>query len=177
MFDIDQFVADCKQAATDPHPCQPIREVLERALTRPQEVADALPASRAEIVPLYLSEELSVLKVVWGPRMRFHPHNHLMWVAIGLYGGQEHNTFYRRGEGGIEITGDRALRTGDVAVLKPDVIHAVRNPEPRLTGAIHIYGGNITNRPGRREWLDPGLTEVDYDFERARRAFAEAQGG
>ena len=37
--------------------------------------------------------------VVWAPGMRIRPHDHLMWAAIGLYAGQEDNTFYRRADG------------------------------------------------------------------------------
>ncbi|HKE18790.1 MAG TPA: hypothetical protein VKB80_28135 [Kofleriaceae bacterium] len=177
MFDIDQFVSDCREAATDPDPRGAIREVLERAVHRPEAMQRALPATRAEIAPLYMSEELSVLRVVWAPGMSFRPHNHQMWAAIGLYGGQERNTFYRRTPGGIEVAGERALRTGEVAVLGSEAIHAVRNPEPSFTGAIHIYGGDIIHRAGRHEWEEPALVEVDYDFEHVRRVFEQASAG
>jgi predicted metal-dependent enzyme (double-stranded beta helix superfamily) len=174
VFDIDQFVSDCREAVTDSDPRGAIRELLERAVSQPEEIARALPATRAEIVQLHTSEELSVLKVVWAPGMSFRPHNHQMWAAIALYGGQERNSFYRRSAGGIEMAGGRALRTGDVALLGSDVIHAVHNPERYFTGAIHIYGGDITRRPGRHEWEEPALVEVDYDFEHVRRLFEEA---
>ena len=127
------------------------------------------------MVPLYASEQLSVLKVVWSPGMRFRPHNHLMWAAIGLYGGQEDNAFYRRTGDGIAPSGGRTLRTGDVALLGDDTIHAVENPRQTFTGAIHVYGGDITTRPGRSEWDDDSGREVDYDFQRTRNYFASFQ--
>jgi predicted metal-dependent enzyme (double-stranded beta helix superfamily) len=175
VFDIDQFISDCRAAAADPEPRHAIRELLERAVRRPEAVQRALPPARAEIAPLHVSDELTVLKVVWAPGMRFRPHDHRMWAAIALYAGRERNTFYRRTEGGsIAVSGERTLRTGEVAVLGAEAIHAVTNPESCFTGAIHVYGGDITRRPGRREWEEPSLREVDYDFERAMRVFEQA---
>lgn len=174
MFDIDEFVSDCTMALRDDQPRLAVKEVLERALRQPEQVARALPATRAEIVPLHTSSELSVLKVVWAPGMAFRPHNHLMWAAIGLYGGQEDNTFYRRSGAGIVTSGGRELRTSDVALLGGDTIHAVTNPRQAFTGAIHIYGGDITRRPGRSEWDEATAEEVSYDFERVKRYFEAA---
>jgi predicted metal-dependent enzyme (double-stranded beta helix superfamily) len=171
MFDIDQFIADCRSAVTDTEPRGAIKEVLERAVVRPHLIADALPATRASVTPVYAGEDVSVLHVVWAPGMRFRPHNHLMWAAIGLYGGQEDNTFYRRVGSGIAVAGGRELRERDVALLGDDTIHAVVNPRRTFTGAIHVYGGNITARPGRSEWDDETGDEVPYDFERTRRHF------
>jgi predicted metal-dependent enzyme (double-stranded beta helix superfamily) len=171
MFDVDAFVSECIGAAADGEPRLAVKEVLARALREPDDLARALPATRGELVPLYASAQLTVLKVVWAPSMRFRPHNHLMWAAIGLYGGQEDNTFYRRSGGGIVESGGRELRTGDVALLGDGAIHAVENPRRTFTGAIHVYGGDITTRPGRSEWDEDAGREVEYDFERTRRYF------
>ena len=174
MFDIDAFVSDCTMALRDGQPRLAVKEVLERAVRQPEQVARALPVTRAEIVPLYTSSELSVLKVVWAPGMTFRPHNHLMWAVIGLYGGQEDNTFYRRSGTGIVASGGRELRTGDAALLGDDTIHSVANPRQAFTGAIHIYGGDITRRPGRSEWDEATAEEVSYDFERVKHQFEAA---
>jgi predicted metal-dependent enzyme (double-stranded beta helix superfamily) len=171
MFEIDEFLSDCIRAMEDTEPRLAVKEVLQRAVRHPEQVSRALPATRAELVPLHASERLSVLKVVWAPGMRFRPHNHLMWAAIGLYGGQEDNTFYRRSGEGIIESGGRELLAGDVALLGDDTIHAVANPRQVFTGAIHVYGGDITARPGRSEWDDDSGQELDYDFERTRRYF------
>lgn len=105
--------------------------------------------------------------------MSFRPHNHLMWAAIGVYGGQEDNTFYRRAGDSISMSEGKQLRTGEVTLLGDDTIHAVTNPLGRFTGAIHVYGGDITQRPGRSEWDEDTLDEIDYDFERVRRYFED----
>jgi predicted metal-dependent enzyme (double-stranded beta helix superfamily) len=46
----------------------------------------------------------------------------------------------------------------------------VTNPIPRLTGAIHVYGGNFFNTP-RSEWDAETLTEQPYDVEKNMRLF------
>jgi predicted metal-dependent enzyme (double-stranded beta helix superfamily) len=175
MFDVDQFVTDCIEAVAETEPRLAIKDVLERAMQHPEWIAKVLPATKSEVVPLYTSENLSVVKAVWAPGMRFRPHNHLMWAAIGLYGGQENNTFYRRVADSIVVSGGRELRDGDVALLGDDTIHEVHNPRHAFTGAIHVYGGDITTRPGRSEWDQDSGQEVAYDFERTRRYFEAYQ--
>jgi len=174
MFDIDELVGECVRAIADPQPRLAIKEVLERAMTRPDAVAAALPGERAEVIPLHASPELSILKVVWAPGMSVRPHNHLMWAAIGLYGGQEDNAFYRRDGGTITRSGGREILPGDVVLLGDDTIHGVTNPLPRYTGAIHVYGGDLTTVSGRSEWEEGTLDEVPYDFDRTRQYFDEA---
>jgi predicted metal-dependent enzyme (double-stranded beta helix superfamily) len=177
MFDIDELIEQCQQAIRETDPRLAVHDVLERAVSRPDDVAAALPATSAEIQPLYVADDLTVLKVVWAPGMQIWPHNHLMWADIALYGGQEDNSFFRRTPGGIEAAGGRQLCTSDVAALGPETIHAVANPRRTFTGAIHVYGGDITSRPGRSEWDLDTLDEMPYDFERAKQIFAEANAG
>jgi len=166
------FVADCIQAIGEPEPRLAIKDVLERALSTlgPER---ALPATRAELVPLHVSDDLTILNVVWAPGMSFRPHNHLMWAAIGLYGGQEDNTFYRRTGHGLIESGGRQLTTGDVALLGDDTIHAVANPRATSIGVLHVYGGNITSRPRRCELDQQAGAEIHYHFDRTRRYFEE----
>jgi predicted metal-dependent enzyme (double-stranded beta helix superfamily) len=174
VFDIDEFIASCRVAVTESEPRLAIKEVLEQALEHPDDIARALPPTRAEIVPLHVEPDLTVLKVVWAPGMFFRPHDHLMWAAIGLYGGQEDNSFFRRSADGLTPSGGKELRTRDIALLGDDTIHAVRNPLRSLTGAIHIYGGDLPGRADRSEWDETTYDRVPYDFERTVRYFEEA---
>jgi predicted metal-dependent enzyme (double-stranded beta helix superfamily) len=176
MFAVDDFVADCRAAVAQTDAIRAIKEVLERAMSDPAAVANALPPNRAEIVPLHVSLELTVLKVVWAPGMSFPPHNHLMWAALGLYAGQEDNAFYRREHGAIHESGGRQIRAREVALLGPDTIHAVTNPLQSFTGAIHVYGGDLRHTAGRSEWTEQSLDEIAYDFERTMRYFEAANG-
>jgi predicted metal-dependent enzyme (double-stranded beta helix superfamily) len=169
MFDIDKLIEDCIRAAKDGDGILAVRDVLERAVRDPSLVS-ALPAAHAEVVPLHSSDEVTVLKVVWAPGMTFPAHDHRMWAAIGVYGGEETNTFYRRTPGGLTQTGGQQLRAKDVLLLGDDAIHTVSNPTDRFTGAIHVYGGPFLATP-RSEWDPDTREERPYDLQAALRYF------
>jgi predicted metal-dependent enzyme (double-stranded beta helix superfamily) len=173
VLDIDEFLSDCMSALSETEPRTAVKQLLERTVSDPEGVARALPPERAELVPLHASDEMTVLKVIWAPGMVIPPHNHLMWAAIGLYGGQEDNTFYRRSGAQVQESGGKELRTGEVALLGDDVIHSVANPLSVFTGAIHVYGGNLTARTDRSEWDMETLEEMPADFARTQRYFEE----
>ncbi len=173
MFDLDSFVADCLVARRDAEPRRAIRDVLARAVSDGGSVAEALPPERAELVRLYVSEELTILKVVWAPGMILGPHDHRMWAAIGIYTGGEDNTFFRRDGATVVDAGGRSLRPGDVCMLGDDVVHAVMNPTDQYAGAIHIYGGDFFSTP-RSEWRGTPPLEEPYDVQRALGYFEAA---
>jgi predicted metal-dependent enzyme (double-stranded beta helix superfamily) len=176
MFDVDQLVADCQDAAAETEPRRAVREVLQRAVARGDEVAAALQPGEGGLQLLYVSPELTVLHVVWAPGMRLYPHDHRMWAAIGIYAGQEDNTFYRRSgpeRHHLTESGGKELVTGDVLMLGDDTIHAVTNPLRQLTGAIHVYGGDFVNQP-RSQWGPGSLEERPYDMAEVNRQFADA---
>jgi predicted metal-dependent enzyme (double-stranded beta helix superfamily) len=166
MFDLDTFLSDCVAARAEPEPLLAIKATLERALTHPGEVADALPPDRAELVRLYASPDLTVLKVVWAPGMSIWPHDHRMWASIGIYTGGEENAFFRRTADGLTESGGKSLRPGDVCLLGDDTIHAVTNPTTEHAGAIHIYGGDFFSVP-RSEWDPETREERAFDLEGA----------
>lgn len=172
MFDVDELVGDLRSAAVEPEPRLAVRDVLDRALARGDDVQAALPADRAELTALHHSPELTVLKVVWAPGMSIQPHDHRMWAAIAIYGGEEDNAFYRREGGRAVPTGGKVLRTGDVTLLGDDVIHSVVNPLATLTGAIHVYGGDFFSRP-RSDWDAETLEELPEPVD-SRTVFEEA---
>jgi predicted metal-dependent enzyme (double-stranded beta helix superfamily) len=173
MFAIDELVADCQAALVEEHPALAVRDVLKRALDRPGDVADAFGAKEGGLNFVHLSPELTVLHVTWAPGMQLYPHNHEMWAVIGIYGGQEDNTFYRRDGNTLVQSGGKSLREKDILVLGDDAIHAVANPMERLTGAIHVYGGDFVNEP-RRQWPPEAMQEEAFDMDRLRQQFAQA---
>ena len=91
MFDVEELVAACQDAIGETEPLLAVRDVLERAVADQSAIAEALPPERGELVPLHVSDELTVLKVVWAPGMVLGPHDHRMWAAIGVYSGGEDN--------------------------------------------------------------------------------------
>jgi predicted metal-dependent enzyme (double-stranded beta helix superfamily) len=176
-FDRDQFVADCRAALAEGTPEKAMREVVQRAVAEPAAVLRGLGEPKeAGIQPLYRSAELTVLNVIWAPHMTLLPHDHRMWAVIGIYTGREDNIFWRRvpSDGGkIEAAGARALGERDAFPLGQNIIHSVTNPIPRLTGAIHVYGGEFFTTP-RSEWDPESLLERPFSVERTLRTFEEA---
>jgi predicted metal-dependent enzyme (double-stranded beta helix superfamily) len=177
MFDLERFISECRAAlAADPSH-KSVREAVARAVAEPAPVLKVLgEPERAEIQKLYHASDLTILNVIWGPTMTVAPHDHRMWAVIGIYTGREDNIFWRRlpeGNGRVEAVGAKALCAGDAEPLGPRVIHSVTNPIPRLTGAIHVYGGDFFAAE-RSEWDSASLIEGRYDAERMMRRFAEA---
>ena len=175
MFDLERFVADCQAAHAEDRSHKAVREVLARAVQDPRSVLKGLgEPKRAQVEALYRSASLTVLNVVWAPRMTIYPHNHRMWAVIGIYTGREDNIFWRRLPGGtVEAAGAQSLCERDAAPLGPEIIHSVTNPIARLTGAIHVYGGDFFATE-RSEWDPETLNEQPYDPAKTLRYFEEA---
>jgi predicted metal-dependent enzyme (double-stranded beta helix superfamily) len=178
MFDLKRFLAECEMAVQENDRHVAVKEIVARAVSDPVAVLKALgEPSGGGIQALHHSSALTVLNVVWPPKMTIMPHNHTMWAVIGVYTGREDNIFWRRLDGGdgrrIEAAGAKALSEKDAAPLGRDIIHSVTNPIPRLTGAIHVYGGDFFAAE-RSEWDPETLREQRFDVERARRLFAES---
>ena len=132
---------------------------------------------RAGIKEIYRSPDLSILNVVWAPRMMVMPHNHHMWAVIGVYGGREDNIFWRRiaeaGENQLEAAGARSIAVREAQPLGDDIIHSVANPTSKFTAAIHVYGGDFF-AAHRSEWDPDTLSDILSDGNRARQIFEEA---
>jgi predicted metal-dependent enzyme (double-stranded beta helix superfamily) len=73
----------------------------------------------------------------------------------------------------VEASGAKALCEKETLPLGHEIIHSVTNPIPRLTGAIHVYGGNFFAVP-RSEWDAETLLEYPWDREKMQRRFDEA---
>jgi predicted metal-dependent enzyme (double-stranded beta helix superfamily) len=176
MFDLDTFIADCRAAVDAGSPHQTVLELMRRAMADPDAVLAELGAPEVPgVTPLYQSPDLTILNLAWKPMMTVPPHNHEMWAVIGIYGGREDNIFWRRlkdhPDGLIEAAGAKALATGDVCPMGADIIHSVTNPIPKLTGALHVYGGDFFEAE-RSEWEAERLVERPLDIEALRARFS-----
>jgi predicted metal-dependent enzyme (double-stranded beta helix superfamily) len=175
MFDKDQFIADCRAALKSDQPAHAVRELLARAVADPAPVIKALGEPKAGgIDPLHRSPDLTIVNVLWPADMIIMPHDHAMWAAIGIYGGREDNILWRRlpagADGRIEAAGAVALSTGDAHAFGADVIHSVVNPIQRVTGAIHVYGGDLYGVQ-RSEWDPESLREKPLDLRKTLQMF------
>ncbi len=175
MFETEAFVAACRSASQQEAGPRAVREVVAQAVRDPGSVLRALgEPTRAGVNVLYCGDDITILNLAWGADMHVSPHDHRTWAVIGIYTGREDNIFWRRRpDGHVEAAGARSLATGDAFPMGHDIIHSVLNPLPRLTGAIHIYGGDFLHAP-RSSWDAETLTEGPYDTERLGEAFEEA---
>lgn len=109
-MDLDTFVADCVTANNGSGAQMAIKEVLERYVSNPTQVLKDLgEPTKAGIIPIHRSADLTIFNAVWTPQMNLMPHNHLMWANIGIYTGREDNIIWKYTDDGIEAYGAEAL--------------------------------------------------------------------
>jgi predicted metal-dependent enzyme (double-stranded beta helix superfamily) len=170
VLDLDRLVEACLAADGATH--LGAQEVMQRAFADPAAIMRAVGEPTGPgLIPIHNSPQLTIVNVIWKPGAIIRPHDHRTWAVIGVYTGREDNIFWRRRGEVIEAAGARNLGAGDVTPLGPDLIHSVVNPLDRLTGAIHVYGGDFF-RMERSEWDPEALTEAPYDMEKTRALFA-----
>lgn len=174
-LDVDDIVARCQAAILETTPPLAVRDVLDELVREPMALEAAVgEVQGGGITRLHVSDDLTVLRVAWTPGMEINPHDHRTWAVIGIYGGQEDNTFYRRTPNGLQQSGGKELPAGDVLVLGDDAVHSVANHRREYAVALHVYGGDFF-APGRSEWDWETLTERPRDVDGTLRLFAEAE--
>ncbi len=167
MFDKETFVTGCRRALESDDPQAAVAALMEKALADTAAVAAALNREDAPMVDfLHRDATLTVANMRTAPGSVSPVHNHCMWAVIGMYAGQEDNHLYQRGDDGIDETELKSLRPGDIFLMNPTLIHAIENPLPELNGALHVYGGDLQERPGRSLWDPATMDEVPYQFEK-----------
>ena len=171
MFDVDQFIADLR-ATLGERSRKAMKEVVQRAVSDSAAVVRTLgEPEKAGVKVLHKSPDLVVLTLAWSPL----PHNHRMSAVIGMYGGREDNTFWRRTRDGskfaIEPASGEALGTGDVALLGPDIVHSVVNPLAKISAAIHVYDGPFLTIE-RSMWDAETLQEAPFDINAVAKGMA-----
>src|SRR3954451_6847890 len=174
MLEVAEIVDRCRSAITETTPPLAVRDVVEELIRDPGALGAAVgPVTEGGIEVLHRADDLTVLHIAWTPGMVLNPHEHGMFAVVGMYGGQEDNSYYRRAPHGLEATGGRSLVTGDVLVLGDDAIHAVANPRREYAVALHVYGGDFFDAQ-RSERDDETSEERPRDIEGTLRRFAAA---
>ena len=167
MFDVDQFITDLR-ATLGERSRKAMKEVVARVVSDPAAVVRTLGApDKAGVRVLHKSPELTVISLAWTPMQVTLPHDHRMSAVIGMYGGREDNTFWRRSRDGarfaIEPAGGESLGTGDVTLLGADIVHSVVNPLGKISAAIHVYDGPFLTAQ-RSMWDAETLQEQPFDI-------------
>jgi predicted metal-dependent enzyme (double-stranded beta helix superfamily) len=167
MFALPCFIAACQTALRESEPVVAVRALMAEALQNPAALEAAVgvtalaDSTSAQYDFLHQDAGLTVLHVTMPGRLVSPPHNHLAWVVIGMYRGQELNVFYRREGSRIVEQGRRTLVAPEVMALAPDVIHGIANPLGEISRALHVYGGALSN-PARSLWNPFTLEEQPF---------------
>jgi predicted metal-dependent enzyme (double-stranded beta helix superfamily) len=139
MYTLNNLLDELRQAVAV-NDLNAIAEVVQRAIHEKPLVPQAdAPQS------LHSEPGLTILHTVVNPGFASPPHDHRTWAVIGVYDGQEDNTFYRLIDGSrrIEQVGGRSVRPGEVLTLGIDAIHKIANSGSGKLIALHVYGKNI----------------------------------
>jgi predicted metal-dependent enzyme (double-stranded beta helix superfamily) len=160
--DLDQLVGDCSAALREDRPQAALREVLQRAVSRPSDLLDALPAPRQQSIAVHVDDDLTILQIVNEPGFTLYPHDHGMWSACAFYAGREHNTFWRRTADGLVKANGKEYGEGDVMLMGADAVHSITNPLRTNNAALHVFPGNLFTTP-HLQWDSDTLQEQPFD--------------
>ncbi len=139
MYTLDNLLGELRHAVAI-NDLTAVAEIVRRAIHKKPLVSQTdAPQS------LHSEPGLTVLHTVVNPGFVSPPHDHRTWAVIGVYDGEENNTFYRliAGSRRIEQIGGRNVRPGEVLTLGLDAIHKIANPGSNKLIALHVYGKNI----------------------------------
>ena len=155
---VREFVAGVREtiarAGSPEEACELLRPGFAELLADP----DWLPAEYQVDAPesgmgggigqwlLYHAEDgsLSLFSLVVPSGSQTPIHDHLAWGLVGLYRGTQDEEVYARGDNGLELVQQRALRPGDFYVLIPprDDIHRVRTTSAETSVSIHLLAND-----------------------------------
>lgn len=90
-FDIDEFIASSGQPLKDSRPALAVRELVERAVSRPAGIDAALGRAKSwRMRTIYSSDDPTILGLVRPPRVVRFPHDHGMRAADGSHDPSPH---------------------------------------------------------------------------------------
>jgi predicted metal-dependent enzyme (double-stranded beta helix superfamily) len=163
MFDLQDFIDRCQRLVRSREPAKQVLGLMRNAVKEPEPMKKAIaPAARLSDAYLFRSEDLLVLNATVPPHFVSPAHDHRIWAVIGIYEGQENNTFYRRSSTELEEVGRREVLCRDAVLLGPEVIHAIANPLRSATLGLHVYGGDLSAIE-RSMWHPYTGEELPYD--------------
>ena len=165
MFDPELFIAECQAALSTNDPQQVVLRLVRKAMTDIEGVKKALGVGEGALFqPLFRSPELTIANMCAAPGSTSPIHNHCMWGVIGVYQGQEDNNLYERNGDELNKVETRSLKAGESWAMPVNLIHAINNPKGHYNAALHIYGGDLVELPGRSLWNPESDVEEAYDI-------------
>ena len=129
-------------------------------------VRDRLEVTPIHELMLHVDDDVTVFRVALDPYLTSIPRDHGIWAFVGIYRGEESNTFYQRSPNGtLQKEAERSLRAGEVLSMRPGTIHAIANPLSSTTIGLHVYLGNLGAQK-RSTWLPTTLAEEPFHVNR-----------
>jgi predicted metal-dependent enzyme (double-stranded beta helix superfamily) len=158
MHTLEDLVTELKESICSSD-FNAVQEAVRHAIAQKPFAADA---GKTQI--LHDEPGLTIVHVAVTAGFASPPHDHRTWAVIGVYDGQEDNTFYRLVDNtrSIEQAGGRSLQERDVLMLGQNGIHKIANPRGETLVALHVYGKNIF-KIERSAW-DP-VTGIERPFD------------
>lgn len=178
MISPEQLVQRCRAALAAPVPERAVEAILAELIAGdPAAVRHSLAgddgapgAHGLGMRVLVDSPELTIFHASLPPGFVNAPHEHRTWAVVAVYEGEEHNVFYARRGTSIEPVAELHATAPRVVVMDENAIHAIENPLPRPSYALHAHGGAHFHIP-RSMWHPETLAEQARD-ERQFRAWA-----
>jgi predicted metal-dependent enzyme (double-stranded beta helix superfamily) len=171
VFEPAEFVLACRGAARGASPHLAIEQLLRDSLRDPDEVAGAFANNISRSAPihelmLYVDDDVTIFRVALDPHLTSIPHDHGIWAFVGIYRGEESNTFYQRSPTGtLQKEAQRSIRPGEVLSMRPGTIHAIANPLSSATLGLHVYLGHLGAQK-RSMWHPTTFPEEPFDLKR-----------
>ena len=165
-FSIERFVEDCRAVRARSDWADAVAGLLAEALREPgaidAEVALRGASARKGFDVWLQSDDLTIYQVEGRPGLISPPHDHAGVAVVGVYRGSEGYQNYRMADGRLAPAGRVTVEAPDVAVLPPDLIHALDNSDSLGSGSIHIYDNAHFDLAQRRLWNPDTLVEAPY---------------
>jgi predicted metal-dependent enzyme (double-stranded beta helix superfamily) len=144
-FNLDSLVEVLKTASRAPEPVKNIKAIMDQVFLDPVNIAKHMPSFTEDDVIIHEDESVSIWHCRFQPGVSVPPHNHQMTATIGVYAGEERNTFYRAGSNnGLVRDNAVDMVPGNVLSLKPSDIHSVRCTSEQPSCGIHVYLGPLS---------------------------------
>jgi len=159
-----------RSSSTESETLRRAKPLMAQLLASPGSLPDEAFAPRKDRFAmnlLYMPKDrsFSVNGAVWLPGQTTPIHDHLTWAMVGLHGGEERESIYRRIDDGsnpgvarLELASERINREGQITVLGKAGIHKIDNISTAPSRSIHVYGIDIGN--AERHSYDPVTGEV-----------------
>lgn len=168
------FIAEMERVVRDSASESQILQTAKPLMTQLLKTHSSVPDSAFEprkdrfaMNLLYMPADgaFSVNGAVWLPGQTTPIHDHLTWAMVGIYGGEEHESIYRRTDdrsdprlAKLEEVSERTNTKGHITVLGEAGIHRIDNLSKFPSRSIHVYGIDIGN--AEKHSYDPDTGKV-----------------